>query len=765
MPGYFIGDIIELPTQTFQDSESRDISLRREPVRASEAPFKYRLEGDAPGTFRQFDPATEVDERFHYSPHARFPVVANEAGDLEVIGDEGDPEEDGFVYASVAGLAQVYFRTEADLETTGGEGIFGLVRRDVLVAGGSRLPVRTIYWTELPFDGPGIEVPQGEIEEVVFAYTDEIPVTVPLEEAYQANPENPLDPTDPTEAGQIEDQTIWFDFNGTQRTILAYNREGRILVELLGEQRSVSGPLLRRQVGIEVVDIVRDARPVRVDVPVGERLYPLTPLEEDAQSYPLPVGEIARQTALSRISDNLLTYSPSQVPNTNFDPVLGFFTELFTVNGEPAYYARRATESVSDVLIYWAEEGAGGLRWPAFLNRYNQYWPDDLGDYVVNVRPSDDDTISTTLPIFGATSAVELVHQDDPTRNQAGLNDELGFEVILDPSDPVNRSLLLLRSGEDFWFIRVESVLDTALDDPRYDGFYQETNAQGGVLTALVGDRLMPPAGADSIAGYVDLSSGDAIDMTAYVDPFGEDGISGAEAGAIIPVNAAPSKGDWATTNDQLLVWWFEKLEPPAGLDLAFEAVHFPSYFTKYQLEWPADAPTIVLASNEGSGDLNAAAAEGVIYTQNDPSMPGYNANEEHAILTAGRAYALRDDLNVAATTSSPYVLVRYTSPLDGRPEIDPFRILRTDETYDFEYEVCAGTKLRPVAPLFTLPVPMKVDVQGFESSRNEEVTSAAVDPPTFTPSGSFGEIPSYSSFTVEDRNGEKWIYRGPHDP
>jgi hypothetical protein len=72
----------------------------------------------------------------------------------------------------------------------------------------------------------------------------------------------------------------------------------------------------------------------------------------------------------------------------------------------------------------------------------------------------------------------------------------------------------------------------------------------------------------------------------------------------------------------------------------------------------------IVLASNKGSGPLTSLQANGRIYFQNDAGLPGYNPNEEHALMQGGQAFALRDDLNIITTTgpapysSHPYVLL-----------------------------------------------------------------------------------------------------------
>ncbi len=740
VPEFALGDIIGTPLATFTDTQNRLVRLRREPLRKTSAPFKYRVPNSA--VVADFNPATTIlGERFFWSQDARFMTVPDLSGVYERVAVAGETgiSYDGFVYASQGGSSRIYWRTEAPIDAVPGtqEPIYGLVDRVAVVSTAARLPVRRIFWTEQGFQGPPVSVPKGEIQQVRVAYSDTFPDLVP--DGSQFVPPGAANSPTP-----ITRRTLWYENDALR----AYNLEGRVILEFLGEVRTSAG--LRRQVGIEVVDVIQEAFPGLVDVPIGERLYPL-PIEQIAeQNYPLPTAAAGRTAALANIDANLALYNPSLVVNPLV--VAQPFTLQFEVAGQVAYYATRTTSSASDVQIFWREPGLAQIQWPKFLNRYRQAWPDVLTDYAVNVRPSDQTLVTTTVPIFGDNAAFELIYQDDLASAQARLGEGVAFEVGLDSSDPTNRSLLLFRSGNDFWFVRVESVLDKKLTDPRYADYY----ATG--ISAPVGTRLAPPAQAATRAGYVDLTKGDAIDPTAYINPFAS-GIPAAEAGAIIPVNAAPAKG--AKANDKLGVWWFSKVNPPARLAGKIAPLYWPSYYRSYDLTWPANARQIVLASNAGSGDLDPDAAAGSIYFENDPSKIGYNPNEEHAQMIAGRAYALRDDLNNPQTTSDDYVLVRYTSAADLRPAMLTFRVLRENERYTFTYNAKAGTVLQGPLPLAIMPPPLLADGK----SRNTEVTPANIDPPGVIPAGGLGGLDYYRAFTFEDRKGLKWVYRGQHDP
>lgn len=187
------------------------------------------------------------------------------------------------------------------------------------------------------------------------------------------------------------------------------------------------------------------------------------------------------------------------------------------------------------------------------------------------------------------------------------------------------------------------------------------------------------------------------------------------------------------------------------------------------RVSWLEAPDQIILASNAGSGDLASFEASGEIYFQNDRNLPGYNPNEEHAMLLSGRAYAMREDLNVTASgpnyTSEPFVLVSYTDPADARPAVRAFEVLREIDQNDddivdpgdvlFNYEVTAGAAVPSPMPLPLLSLP--VDSNG--NVPNREV-GGVLD---LAPDRS-GPVVLYDEFTFQDRKGYSKVYRGPHD-
>jgi hypothetical protein len=289
--------------------------------------------------------------------------------------------------------------------------------------------------------------------------------------------------------------------------------------------------------------------------------------------------------------------------------------------------------------------------------------------------------------------------------------------------------------------------------------------------TVYVGDRINPPAGelgssGTYTAGYVLQSSGTSFHAAAYKDPFVE-GFTAANLGAIIPVNAIPGA-------NLLEVWWFRQnatneLKNPGN---GFDPIYWPAVIGRYSLAWPDDpANQIVMAGNAGSGALPSLQAKGTIYTQNDPAQPGYNPNEEHAVMIGGQAYALRDDLNVTSGTgfsSLPYVLLEYTEQ-DGRPAVRTFKVLRENPALGmvFDYVVEAGRQIQAPMPLPVLELPLEnittSATNTYSTNYNAEIPSTGDLPVGWNTSEANGLFAGYTAFTYRDRKNAFWLMRGLH--
>ncbi len=161
---------------------------------------------------------------------------------------------------------------------------------------------------------------------------------------------------------------------------------------------------------------------------------------------------------------------------------------------------------------------------------------------------------------------------------------------------------------------------------------------------------------------------------------------------------AAPDSRLFAVNTNDFEIWWGR---PSAHLGEMPSAIHYPSLVLHYDTFWPTNAQQIVIASGKGSG--GAKMFEPSIYVQNDPKKPGYNPNEEHAVLIGDTAYAIRDDLNAPGGASEPFVLVD-TVDKNGRPSMSVFAVVETNAQYGFRYSTQAGAAVTPPMPLAAWP-------------------------------------------------------------
>jgi hypothetical protein len=208
-------------------------------------------------------------------------------------------------------------------------------------------------------------------------------------------------------------------------------------------------------------------------------------------------------------------------------------------------------------------------------------------------------------------------------------------------------------------------------------------------------------------------------------------------SGPIIPVNQEFTPA----IEDDLVVIWYAKPDNRTGITWT----HSVQAFTP---KWPIETPRIVIASRLGSEGKNRSGVDQLVFTrdkyadvqiyhQPDRELPGYNPNEEHAIIAPSlkfldqanpppAAYALQSGLlNVPHDesptidpdyTSNPYVLVQYFDVVaneakmtvygieleDSSAELNPYIDPRNNRQYNytFDYLMTAGEPVQPPYPL-----------------------------------------------------------------
>ena len=665
-------------------------------------------------TSKTFTPPTS----YYFSPHANK-VFATQSGRVTITWVSSVPDTS----ASGESVATYKFKTE----------VFSVS------SSSSQLP-RTMYWTEKSFSAPAVPIPKGRIVAVNPIFN----VFMPSHVANEFKPVGENLPSDPNAQSPKEKRTFWFENMSGQASLRAHNMEGRLFVEYLGTLRQGQSDVYEF-LGADIVDVKMVAESGIIETELGQPMRPHQGAAQDGDDQ-LTASIVS---SLS-IEDNKPLYGTSVLKN-----------------GTIVYHAERGNDNPDKIQVYWMEAldvaiypdtpPNLSISWPKYLRKYLHVWPDSLASYEP-VTVTNTGSGVATGPQFDAAHLPEIIFQDDPAETEVTIGLETG-RLLADftlSSDQTNRTLIkFLEDGIPWYvplYIQAENLLGSAaVVDPDGAGplngaeavsTINDTNADGVAdlrMTVNVGDRIEPPVGY-SRAGYI--AGGDSYYPAGYIDPFVL-GPAAAVTGAIIPVNSRPGQ-------NQLTVWWFKEVAPPSAKFVPF---FLPSKVGKYTVVYPVGKPQIVIASGIGTGDLGFSQQAGSVYYQNDASKPGFNPNEEHALMLASRAYALRDDLNNPATTSEPFVLLAYTSPTDQRPSMDVYAVVRENFTYPLVYDAIAGTKLQPPGPLFALPLPINSSKQ----SKNYEADAAG------DPAAGANAPDTYDKFTFQDRQGYDWIYRGAH--
>ncbi len=701
VPRYLLGDVIVPPAVPAGIALSPAAYWRLQPAVPGES-FVHPAGGTATPV-----PAG-TPQNFYYSPHAER-VFATQAGRVTVTWVSRVPD------------------------TSGGDGLRYRTREETFsVSSATAKPTRTIYWTEKSFNAPVVTIPSANIETVNPVYSANFPATVATEYQPVGVSVNP----DPNNSLPAERRTLWFQKISGVGQLRAYNLEGRIFIEYLGAIKAGTASV-HEFLGADIVEVVRTAPSVNTVVNLGEQILP-----RDSANRPLPL-------------DGSSEWLGAPVAGSSLDGQNYYGTNT-RADGRQLYFAERENENPDRVVFYWLEQADAaihfvaapgrpnlGIFWPKQKNNYIQAWPSGLSAYAHYTVGTAGSTAANSVQ-FNAGQLPQVVFQDDPAQQQVRVDPATQRLQVSFAGDSLNRTLLKFTAGREIWYVRLYTQADGRA------GFEEGDGTPAINRTVYVGDRIDAPAGY-AAGGYI--AAGRNYLPDAYIDPFAA-GATAAARGAIIPVNAPPGE-------NTLKVWWFRKVEPASP---EFEPFYLPGKVGTYTVAYPLNPATIVLASNAGSGDLSGAEIAGRVYVQNDRSLPGFNPNEEHALLLAGRVYALRDDLNdtsadPARYTSEPYALLRYTLPADGRPAVRAFRILREVDLPGsasdvlFDYPVTAGTILQGPMPLPLLPLPL--DSQN--RVKNREVAG------TPDPAPDASSPAHYASFTFADRKGYHWVYRGPH--
>jgi Concanavalin A-like lectin/glucanases superfamily/Pentaxin family len=305
------------------------------------------------------------------------------------------------------------------------------------------------------------------------------------------------------------------------------------------------------------------------------------------------------------------------------------------------------------------------------------------------------------------------------------------------PADPqihVANAPVELEPRPDFPF-KIQSIAFTTINGAAFDAGFKVFNAPQPGWTVLhfletggtPGDITVHPSVFEVVrtVAWNDPARlrdnqpaviGEALPRGSHDDPTGKNGFvyferayydgSGDEraynratrTGPIIPVNQIPLNQDTTTPDHDLVVVWYHR-SPATG-------VAWPDQPVRYIAAWPATPAELPLASDLGSGVLDPLQFPNKrVYNQPDLALPGFNPNEEHAMIVGDTLYALRNDLNAVVGASEPFTLLKYRNPGDGQWTMRVYKIVTTNATARLAYGGQAGRELRLPGALGLLPL------------------------------------------------------------
>ncbi|GAA4812276.1 hypothetical protein GCM10011365_21160 [Marinicella pacifica] len=209
--------------------------------------------------------------------------------------------------------------------------------------------------------------------------------------------------------------------------------------------------------------------------------------------------------------------------------------------------------------------------------------------------------------------------------------------------------------------------------------------------------------------------SGYVVNELAFYDGVGTSAAysRAARTGDIIPVNRVSSSRPQDVGRELVVAWYHNN----------YRGVFWPDKPVRYNPQWPFDPDKIIIASEQGGEVLGQAPLDPLqypsvrLYIQDNPQLPGYNPNDEHALFAPSNTgsgheaiFALRSDFGSQLNgdenaASDPYVLVKYYDEVGQAWRFRVFEVLATGAGFNqFNYTGTAATSVSPPYPVVTLP-------------------------------------------------------------
>jgi hypothetical protein len=402
---------------------------------------------------------------------------------------------------------------------------------------------------------------------------------------------------------------------------------------------------------------------------------PLAPPENAAvDNVALPPDFFVEGESFDAISARIFSWTKAQGEAARLIPLqpFGSIEVRWRIDGEPPESDARVTS-------------LGSIAWP------NQPCDDELieGCYQVHVigAPVEAEPATGNYKI---TEVISPASGSSNPSNNAGLftatrSGTAAIVYVNGPTlDPVQYPTVveIVRTLPYTAVPLFVDGVDAEIGQPIVDPFHNEPNRNGFVVNELA---------------YYDGDGPNAAYNRAN------------RTGSIIPVNRYSSSRPQDQGRELAVAWYRANAK----------GVFWPAKAVRYAPRWPYDPPRIIIASEQGSEVLGQPSLdpqvfpEARLYIQNEFDLPGYNPNDEHAVLAPSATgsgdpaiFALRSDFgsaiaNDGGAASDPYALLKY---FDESVQQWRFRVYRVDATgggfSGFRFSGTAATQVAPPYPL-----------------------------------------------------------------
>jgi len=367
--------------------------------------------------------------------------------------------------------------------------------------------------------------------------------------------------------------------------------------------------------------------------------------------------------------------------------------------------------------VWWAnksrQDGMPPVYYPSHVIRYNNIWPTNAPQIVIasGLGSSGAHLEPTTNALFFNGTSDYVIISNSPSFNVEGA---LTIEAWVRTDSPNDQKIVAKVNHDTSWHGYVLGIVNGRCSPELWD-------TDGNHFICWAGSV---PTG---VWTHVAFTYATGQHFTAYVN--GEP-VHQTAAGAPIRISTSDvyiGRASWANEYyvkgriGEVRIWNIARsaADIRSGMYVQLDGSE-PGLVAYYPFEkGELDNQLYDFCANELDGEIHGAQwvtggrpipramsytfGSPSIYYQNDPAQPGYNPNEEHALILGGVVYALRNDLN-KDQYSRPFVLVDYQDPASGRPATKVFEVVATNELYSFKRSLEAGLPIIPPMPLAAMP-------------------------------------------------------------